>query len=342
VKDWFQEVSKDIIDLRVGHALYLESYWEDVDEYSPYLWYINRSEHMEYPYGTNPVSFILKENIKDLHNSVENVENVEEKHIVIGAGITQLLMATFYAIKEIFIESGNTSPIIATAEAPYWPRFPVLCRMAHNGIIWSTNSDGSKDIEIITSPNNPDGSINQKYSDASFEIHDLCYNWPHYIDNVTKFDENIMLFSMSKLTGHAGTRIGWGLFKDKELADRVQLYLELTTCGVSLDAQYRAGNILSEVNRNDSLFGFATHKMKIRWSELKKAVKELPMTLHNDNGMFAWCSVETGDGAVLFQEWTNAAVVNGEAFGHSKNFFRISLGCSDGDWDRFIDKMQNR
>lgn len=65
-------------------------------------------------------------------------------------------------------------------------------------------------IEIVTSPNNPDGTIrhsvvNQKGGKL---IHDLAYYWPQYTAITHPANHDIMLFTFSKCTGHAGTRIG--------------------------------------------------------------------------------------------------------------------------------------
>ncbi|KAI4382465.1 hypothetical protein MLD38_008427 [Melastoma candidum] len=63
-----------------------------------------------------------------------------------------------------------------------------------------------------------------------------------------------MLFTLSKCTGHAGTRIGWTIVKDKQVARRMVKYLELSSIGVSKESQLRA--LLSE-----------------RWDKLRQAVK---------------------------------------------------------------------
>jgi L-tryptophan--pyruvate aminotransferase len=65
-------------------------------------------------------------------------------------------------------------------------------------------------IEIVTSPNNPCGSIREKavWGDYGFVVHDLAYYWPQYTPIVEALDHDIMIFSLSKATGHAGLRLG--------------------------------------------------------------------------------------------------------------------------------------
>lgn len=69
-------------------------------------------------------------------------------------------------------------------------------------------------IELVTSPNNPDGSIRQAVVNkgGGRTVHDLAYYWPQYTPITHTASHDIMLFTVSKSTGHAGTRIGFGLY----------------------------------------------------------------------------------------------------------------------------------
>lgn len=70
---------------------------------------------------------------------------------------------------------------------------------------------GDAYIELVCSPNNPDGSIRKAVlnSKNGKTIHDLAYYWPQYTPITGAVDHDIMLFSVSKSTGHAGTRLGY-------------------------------------------------------------------------------------------------------------------------------------
>lgn len=71
------------------------------------------------------------------------------------------------------------------------------------------NRDGPY-IELVTSPNNPDGFVRQSVVNRSggILVHDLAYYWPQYTSISYPADHDLMLFTVSKSTGHAGTRIG--------------------------------------------------------------------------------------------------------------------------------------
>ena len=65
-------------------------------------------------------------------------------------------------------------------------------------------------IELVTSPNNPDGFVRHSVVNKSggYLIHDLAYFWPQYTPISSPADNELSLFTVSKSTGHAGMRIG--------------------------------------------------------------------------------------------------------------------------------------
>ena len=65
-------------------------------------------------------------------------------------------------------------------------------------------------IELITSPNNPDGFVRHSIviQTGGALIHDLAYYWPQYTPITSPADNDLTLFTVSKSTGHAGMRIG--------------------------------------------------------------------------------------------------------------------------------------
>jgi histidinol-phosphate/aromatic aminotransferase/cobyric acid decarboxylase-like protein len=65
-------------------------------------------------------------------------------------------------------------------------------------------------IEFVTSPNNPDTSLQKPVlGGAAAAIVDHAYYWPHFTHIPAPADEDAMLFTMSKLSGHAGSRFGY-------------------------------------------------------------------------------------------------------------------------------------
>lgn len=140
-------------------------------------------------------------------------------------------------------------------------------------------------IEIVCSPNNPDGAIRHAVlgTQGGKRVHDLAYYWPQYTPMRGLADEDIMLFTVSKATGHAGTRIGWALVRDADIARRMVKFIEMNSIGVSKDSQIRAARILQVISDGyelpDSkgpgrLFHFSRRLLSDRWQRLRQAVKE--------------------------------------------------------------------
>ena len=77
--------------------------------------------------------------------------------------------------------------------------------------LWRNNSDDKTNlIEFVNSPNNPDGQLKEAVlrSPNVEHIYDRVYYWPYFSAISAQADDDIMLFSISKLTGHAGSRFG--------------------------------------------------------------------------------------------------------------------------------------
>lgn len=71
-------------------------------------------------------------------------------------------------------------------------------------------SEDTNFIEFVTSPNNPDGHLKEAVLQSPYvkTIYDRAYYWPLYTAIPAPADEDVMLFTISKLTGHAGSRFG--------------------------------------------------------------------------------------------------------------------------------------
>lgn len=77
-------------------------------------------------------------------------------------------------------------------------------------LLKNTSDSPMNVIEFVTSPNNPDGLLKKAVLGGSSvnTIHDFAYFWPHFTSIPSPADEDLMLFTLSKLTGHAGSRFG--------------------------------------------------------------------------------------------------------------------------------------
>ena len=142
------------LDLSYGNPTFMEPYWKNIDLS------IQGNLPNKYIIGSMPE---LIECIKKIHIQEKNADIVN-KHIVIGNGATQLLTA----IMKVYNKP-------AIAYPPYFMRFPKMAEQAN--VPWGICSEG---IEIVTSPNNPDGTIPNFTNPYDKLIFDLSYNWKQY------------------------------------------------------------------------------------------------------------------------------------------------------------------
>lgn len=294
------------LQMGYGNPAFLHPYWKN-KQFNP------NAQPLSYMIGG---STSLKTTIAELHEKYGNAD-VEDKQIVIGNGATQVLIALLHSLGKP-----------CWANSPYFNRFPIFADYA--GVQWDSGKDN---VQIITVPNNPDGSTDYiQYSKTA--IYDLSYHWEQY-GHVTKFNKDIMVFSLAKATGHASTRIGWAVIKDPELATQVENYIEHSTAGVSAEAQYKAESILKTQmtlldNESSTVFHYGKEVLKKRWDSINTKMEDgqkRPFKILNNEGMFFWAEGECPEVFDCFK---------GNIFGDSNDKFRLNIGCDSETFDSFL------
>ncbi len=238
----------------------------------------------------------LEDAIHAMHAMVGNVD-VEGTHsLVLGTGSTQLINAVFYGLTKVH------GPRAVTQEGPYYQAHKSSAAYFNSSLFaWSADSltaasaggpsaaECGRSIEVVTSPNNPDGSLRdalcagavlcsaggaKDYKDGScLRVHDLAYYWPHFTPITEPKSEDVMLFTLSKLTGHAGTRVGWAFVRDERVAEEMRAFVGTTSLGVPHDAQLRASSILQVVEEDGGALLTAAHGLMAgRWAKIAAAL----------------------------------------------------------------------
>lgn len=306
-----------MIDMAWGSPTFLSEYWKK----NPI-----KIDHIEktndYQMGSRD---LLKENIKKLHLKIGNAR-VVDRHIVVASGGTQILLALLSVLKN------KLNVKYAWAEPPHFSRFPILTEISK--LNWKNDKSS---IRIVSIPNNPDNQIKTLNNiNKSKLIVDLCYNWPQYINDSDKieYDLPIMVFSLSKATGHASTRIGWAIVKDENLAKELEYHIEVSTGGLSIDSQVKAEQIISHqlnVSYEDSVFNYGKKELKKRWKQIKKANPKFKIL--NNNGMFLWAKGKCPK---------EIKHLNGVLLGSNDKHFRLNIGCSKKTFKLFIDIINKK
>ncbi|KAJ6875572.1 hypothetical protein NC652_035079 [Populus alba x Populus x berolinensis] len=352
---------------RLGDPTMYERYWQQTGDKSTIL--IPGWQSMSYFSDAGSLCWFLEpefaKEIIRLHKVVGNAVT-EDRYIVVGTGSTQLYQAVLYALSPL----DALEPLSVVSAAPYYSSYPLITDCLKSGLYkWagdaqSFNKEGPY-IELVTSPNNPDGYVRQSVVNRSggILVHDLAYYWPQYSPIAAAADHDIMLFTVSKSTGHAGMRIGWALVKDEEVAKKMVKYVELNTIGVSKDSQLRAAKVLQVVtdgckyptSKEGSLFDFAAHLMEERWKLLRAAVRQsglftLPEFPHGScrflnisfapRPAFAWLKCEAPiDDCEAFLRSNNILTRSGMHFGVGPQYVRISMLDRDENYDVFVERL---
>ncbi|KAL7098433.1 hypothetical protein ACP275_09G018000 [Erythranthe tilingii] len=370
--DSSEALPAEIIDLDHGDPTMYERYWQQMGEKTTVV--IPGWKFISYFSDVNNLCWFLEPEfasaVTRLHKLVGNAVT-EDRYMVVGTGSTQLFQAVLYAVSPL----NASEPISVVSAAPFYSSYPLITEFLKSGLYkWAGDARKFKKdkpyIELVTSPNNPDGLSREAVvnRDQGILIHDLAYYWPQYTPiSSPPADHDIMLFTVSKSTGHAGTRLGWALVKDREIAKKMTEFIVLSTIGVSKESQLRAAKILqvmSDTHENESNFNegepFFDHSydlMAMRWQQLRDAVKKnplfsLPEFSHGkcafsgrtfaSQPAFAWlkCEGETDDCEGFLREH-KILTRSGKHFGESSKYVRISILPRDEVFDQFTERLSS-
>ncbi|CAM0909622.1 unnamed protein product [Alopecurus aequalis] len=355
------------VDANSGNPLFLEPYWMRHAEASAVV--VSGWHRMSYATTDGLFQSVeLERSIKQLHRAVGNAV-ADDKHMVFATGSVQLFNALVYALSPDS-NSGSTASVVATS--PYYAGYKTSIelfdsrenRWEGNTAMWanaSGNSNKSEDfIEFVTSPNNPDTQLRQPVISGSSVIVDRAYFWPHFTHIPAPADDDVMLFTVSKLSGHAGSRFGWALIRDEKVAQRVNDYIMQNTMGASRDTQLRMLNIfkviLANLQSKEDIFAFGRDVMATKWRKLNAAVsRSRRISLQNippeyctyfdgirePSPAYAWVKCEREEDGDCFDMLLKAKIItrSGVSSDASSRYTRVSLLRSQDDFDLLLERV---
>ncbi|KAI3726982.1 hypothetical protein L1987_66789 [Smallanthus sonchifolius] len=352
-----------VINLDHGDPTMYEGFWKQKGEETTVV--TSSWQHISYFSDIKNVCWFLEpvlvSAITRLHKVVGNAVT-EGRHIVVGTGSSQLYQAALYALSP----PNGSGPMNVVSAAPFYSSYPLMTDYLKSGLHkWAGDAyKFNKEqpyIELVTSPNNPDGFTRQDVvkGDKGILIHDLAYYWPQYTPILLPAVYDIMLFTVSKSTGHAGSRIGWAVVKDREIAKKMTTFIEINTIGVSKDSQTRAAKILQAVSENqkeaESFFDYSYKLMAERWRKIREAVNKtelfslpsFPAETCSFSGQtfgqlpaFAWlkCEGEVDD-CEGFLRRHKILTRGGKHFGACMKYVRISMLSRENEFKLLTDRL---
>ncbi|XP_026661481.2 tryptophan aminotransferase-related protein 4-like [Phoenix dactylifera] len=350
-------------DAESGDPLFLEPYWRQHAASSAVV--VAGWHRMSYQTdGDYFISIELERHIRRLHSHVGNAIT-DGRFIVFGAGSTQLINAAVHALSP---NSSASSPASVVASVPYYTVYRTQTEFFNSrayewkGVTSKMGGEVAANfIEFVTSPNNPDGRLQQPVLQGSSVIYDHAYYWPHFSAVKAPADGDLMLFTISKLTGHAGSRFGWAIVKDEGVYRRMLSYLGINTMGVSRDTHLRSLKLLKAMLAEErgaagSIFGFAFSTMRERWHKLNKLVSSSDRfslqqmrpeycsyfgKIRDPSPAYAWLKCEKEEDRNCHAVLRAGGIISraGYKFGADNRYARLSLIRSQDDFDLLMQRM---
>jgi len=329
-----------------GNPLLFQEYWSNpkLNNFEETQTLVQADYRTGYPPVVGGIQKVLFPTIQKLHELYGNA-NATGRHIILGGGCTQLIHAVSYAFS---ITAKNQKTIFA--QAPYYDGYAIAADLDPARLVFndSLNQEDNKDIiEFVTYPNNPDGKWRSPVYDNSHYVYDSVYYWHSLVDVEVMLDVPIVLFSMSKATGHAGSRLGWALVKDPIVALHMTDYIQKNTIGISVEAQYRTYTILqSLINNPYHFFDYIKAKLRVRWEEMDKVFAEAPdrFALHSTPGTFyQWVQCLYPDEAQnCVGVFSDAGIIgeSGVPFGSTNAYTRLEVVQQDFTWGYFMANLK--
>ncbi|XP_074274408.1 tryptophan aminotransferase-related protein 1-like [Silene latifolia] len=365
-----------VINLDQGDPKMYFPYWKNVDDKCTIT--IKASELMSYfaDVSNGGVFYQMPEfteAVRRVHRVVGNAV-ADDRYIIGGTGSSQLftvaLKALASTVKSSTTDYENYRIPVVCAE-PYYSCYGEALEEGKSEVYkWEGDANKFKVdgpyIEVVTTPNNPDGRCREPVvnKEGGMVICDLAYYWPQYTPITAPADYDVMLFTLSKATGHAGSRVGWAIVKNKEVAMNMIKVMTLETIGTCHEGQLRATKLLDFVadgyddqlvdDKPDGLFEFGHRVLAERWEKLRAAVEscgafslpDFPSDFCNfwgkhcqPNPAYAWMELKSGGEAAKLMSELKIRTRCGTRFGVSAKYIRVNMMESDVSFNLFLERL---
>jgi aspartate/methionine/tyrosine aminotransferase len=263
--------------------------------------------------------------IEEVKKLIKNLTKKDYKHVIITNGATNALCASLSALSpsEIFINDR------------FFSFYPGIAKQfsenLHKTNLNQLTAQYKKDsVVIVDNPSNPRGEIVSAISSPSENIPSVIWDgayWsPTYVPNLYKLpiiNHDIMVGSLSKLTGINGIRVGWLATDSDEIYQKSVDYITHTLCGVSALSQELAYSILKHVNM-EKFYAQGAQLITENKDEISRLSPLFGGQTVPEMGMFVFWKAEKD----LLEKIKNAGVTftSGTSVGGTEDEVRINLG----------------
>ena len=361
------------IDASAGHLSILDDFWrhEAIERglSSSHFETVfeEMSFHLEGPDCATDIPLVspLEAHLRTLHTLCKNAD-VTSHHLVLGNGSRQLLLAAIYALRK---QAGSS--LFVDSKAPFYPAYGRICSVNPSLGQWvgseldwtggltiepSSKSDqpiADRDtLSIHCIPNNPDGFSPSKEElerlDDSSCILDLSYYWPHFLGagQCALLGHKILLFSLSKLTGHGGLRFGWSWVKDEKVAQDMREYIRHHSIGVSRAVLRRVDHIFDLLLESQArlLFkqeAFVKNMIQERYQQIEERLQVIGWSRYIESRS-QWCYVWLRDPVEQIRTHLSLHGIQtypGEKMG-KPGYLRLNILISSNDFTQLLNVLE--
>ncbi|EKX38867.1 hypothetical protein GUITHDRAFT_114973 [Guillardia theta CCMP2712] len=353
----FVGADKCSIDANGGSPYMFAEYWV---RYPETEFQMKLSERLGYlPAG---IRSRLEEGIRKLHKLAGNAVT-DNMNIVFGDGSTPLLTL----VSTILQSSTNSLPLKVWAQKPFYSGYSSLSyanlvKFVGDEENRTTAAADEKVVEYVTSPNNPDGEIRTGVLSHPLTVFDKAYSWPMYTFIDQPFNTSahpLSLWTLSKVTGHASSRVGWALVGDKKLADAMQAMA--CPIGCPVESQLVAIRAIEHVlSTQGELMKWGRAKFTERWGRIGEVFRNVScykvrnpraegydrydQKVYKQTPPYLWMEClnlpdQKSCGDMLRSYGMKCR--DGEYFGMPKSFARLSLYVASPVFNVLIQKLTN-
>jgi len=274
------------------------------------------------------------------------VKFLEEKHgapVIITNGAKQALGAVFYALRK-------NGRLQLNMRKPYWALIPPLAEMHGLSCVY----DEAGDATLSLAPNNPDGfmpdfSLLENTCSQQLKqplIHDAAYYTHIYLPRSVELVNvgDVQIFSISKMLGLSGLRLGYVVCRNVEFYKLIQQYIEAMTVGVSITSQKLLYKLMADIMEpqpsllkefEDTCYSSLEENKKML-SSVNSEVLEVDDDFYKTAGMFGWFKV--GNKADFIKSKIN--IIDGALFG-VPGFIRMNLAFEKSKMKEIINRLNS-
>ena len=294
--------------------------------------------------------------IKDLHRAANNVK-FDDHQLLIGLGAHQLIQAAMYALSP-----NRTITTNFYCAPPYWGKFPKIVNAYDPANVFVGDYEKAMEvmsrdediIDLITSPSNPGNTLAGEQQLLGLpkekQIWDLVYYWPSSYANksaIVPLDENIMIFSLSKLAGYAGHRFGWAWVKDPNVVERMNDYLSVSTQSYPASELIFGTRVIQTILGQDDFFGKVQDGLMERCKAIEKIFKDggdkfqIESPCGNMYVLVKCTELDTNESCQeIYFEPIKLNVTDGKSTGIGDNYVRIAIGYEQSRINLILEKLK--